>query len=108
MGELAEQVTVVTDEGNRYPGWVVLADLVLVRGLTKVDFCPTVRVERGGEVIAVRALADSAPGTPANRRGVGLALPPGSIRVPGGSAAPPGVTAIEQDWRDQFAVRPAE
>lgn len=98
----AERVTVVTDEGNRYPGWVVLSDLVLVRGLTRVDFCRSVRVVRADESYPVRALADSAPGTPANRRGVGLALAPGTLPVPGGYATPPGIEATEQDWRDQF------
>lgn len=99
----AEQVTVITDEGNRYPGWVVLSDLVLVRGLRRTDFCRSVRVERDGDVFPVRELADSAPGTPSNRRGVALALAAGTLPVAAGSAAPPGVEATEQDWRDQFA-----
>ncbi|WP_432559945.1 hypothetical protein [Granulicoccus sp. GXG6511] len=99
----AEQVTVVTDEGNRYPGWVVLPDVVLVRALRRVDFCPTVRVERGGQVFPVADRVDSVAGTPAGRRGVALVLAEGSIGVTGASACPPGVEATEADWRRQFA-----
>lgn len=98
----AERVTVVTDEGNRYPGWVVLPDVVLVRGLRRVDFCPSVRVERGGQVFAVRELVDSATGTPPRRQGVALVLAEGSIDVNGGSGGPPGVIASEEEWRRQF------
>lgn len=98
----AERVTVVTDEGNRYPGWVVLPDVVLVRGLRRVDFCPSVRVERGAQVFAVRELVDSAEGTPPRRHGVGLMLAEGSIEIRNGSGAPPDVTATAEDWRAQF------
>lgn len=98
----AERVMVVTDEGTRYPGWVVLPDVVLVRGLRRVDFCPSVRVERGGQVFAVRELVDSVKATPPRRKGVVLILADGSIPVAGGTAAPPDVTASEEDWRDHF------
>lgn len=98
----AERVTVVTDEGNRHPGWVVLPDVVLVRSLRRVDFCPSVRVERGGQVFAVRELVDSAQGTPTPRQGVALVLAAGSIDVEGGSSAPPGVNATAEEWRAQF------
>ncbi|HHV21791.1 MAG TPA: hypothetical protein GXZ30_09720 [Propionibacterium sp.] len=103
---IAERVTVVTDEGNRYPGWVVLPDLVLVRSLRRVDFCPTLRVERGDQVFAVVDRIDSVAGTPASRRGVALVLAEGAIPVEAGSASPPGVSATAQDWRVQFGVTP--
>ncbi|MDO5684022.1 MAG: hypothetical protein Q4G46_14515 [Propionibacteriaceae bacterium] len=102
---IAEQVTVVTDEGNRYPGWVILPDVVLVRALSRVDFCPSVRVERGGELLPVQDRIDSVAGTPASRRGVALILPAGSIPLTGASAAPPGVDAAETDWHVQFGDR---
>lgn len=98
----ARRVTVITDEGNRYPGWVVLPDVVLVRGLRRVDFCPSVRVEHDGQVFAVQDLVDSARGTPPRRRGVALMLAEGSITPSGASGAPPDVIATEEEWRAQF------
>lgn len=59
---VAQRVTVVTDEGNRYPGWVIRDDLVLVRNLRRTDFCPTVRVEAEGRRLGVLDRVNSAPG----------------------------------------------
>ncbi|WP_425310348.1 hypothetical protein AADG42_16905 [Ammonicoccus fulvus] len=91
MSHPAERVIVVTDEGNHYPGWVILDDIVLVRNLRRTDFCPTVRVEVEGRELGVLDRINSAPAPGRNRSGVALVLAAGSLSV-GGEALPPDAT----------------
>lgn len=95
----AQRVTVVTDEGNRYPGWVILDDVVLVRGLRRTDFCPSVRVEHDGRVLPVRDLVDSRPTASRGRSGVALVLDTGSFHVMA-EATPP--NSDPGEWRAEF------
>lgn len=96
---VAQRVTVVTDEGNRYPGWVIRDDLVLVRNLRRTDFCPTVRVEAEGRRLGVLDRVNSAPATGRNRTGVALVVEAGSLPV-GGEAVPPDATP--GPWSAEF------
>mgnify|MGYP006969675972 CR=1 FL=1 len=95
----ARRVTVVTDEGNRYPGWVILDDVVLVRNLRRTDFCPTVRVEHEGRELGVLDRVNSAPAAGRNRSGVALVLAPGALPA-GTEALPPDATP--GPWAAEF------